>query len=103
MYAIIQLNGKQYKVAKGDKLKVDRLETEPGKTMKVTDVLLLNDGKTTKIGQPLVEKASVTLKVLEAKRDQKIEVRTYRAKSRYRRNKGHKQPISVIEVTEIKA
>lgn len=103
MYAIIQLNGKQFKVEQGDVLEVDRLETEPGKTFKITDILLINDGKSTKIGQPLVEKASVTLKVVENKKGKKIRVATYRAKSRNRKVKGHRQPLSTVEVTKIEA
>ena len=102
-YAIIQIGGKQYKVSEGDKITVARLETEEGKTIKVTDVLLASDGKEVKIGEPLVAGAEVSLKVTEHNRAPKIRVAKYKSKSKYRKVQGHKQPQTVVEVTKIKA
>lgn len=100
-FAVIQLAGKQFKVQKGDKLTVDRLDQTEGKNFKVDKILMLADGERQMIGQPLVDKASVTLKLLKNKRSKKLRVGKFKAKSRYRRVYGHRQPQSVVEVVEI--
>ena len=102
-YAVIQLAGKQHKVAVGDKLTVNRLDRAEDQTWTINDVLLTHDGKKPTIGQPLVDKASVTLKVLKHTRGDKIRVATYKAKSRYRRVKGHRQDLTQVEITKITA
>ena len=102
-YAVIQLQGKQYRVAKGDTLLIDRvLENEKVK-FDVTDVLLVADGDTITIGQPTVAKAKVTLSVQSHQRGEKIRVAKYKAKSRYRRVKGHRQEQSTVVVEKISA
>lgn len=103
MYAIISLAGKQYRVEKGTKLTVDRLDAEEGKNITVNEVLFVSDGKKVSVGTPVLDKASVILKVLEHGQDKKIRVATYKAKSRYRKVKGHRQQITSVEVTDIKA
>lgn len=100
-YAVIQLVGKQYKVTEGEQIVVDRLEHEPNVEFKISDVLLVDDGTTAVIGTPLVDKAVVTLKVVENQRGDKIKVGKYRSKSRYRRTMGHRQSESVVEVLHI--
>lgn len=102
-YAIIQLVGKQFKVSEGEKITVDRLEIEEGKSLDVTDVLLVNDGKTLKIGDPLVKGAKVSLKALENHKGDKIRVAKFKAKSRYRKVYGHRQHLSTLEVVKISA
>ena len=101
-YAIIQLLGKQHKVSLGDTIVVDRLPQEEGKTFEIKEVLLVADGADLKIGQPLVEGASVSLKVLSHDKAKKIRVATYKAKSRTRKVKGHRQHQSTLEITKIK-
>lgn len=100
-YAIIQLAGNQHKVMVGDKLTVNRLDQEEGKEFKVSEVLLIGDEKTQTVGAPLVEKASVSFKLLENNRSKKLTVGKFKAKSRYRRVRGHRQHQSLIEVTKI--
>lgn len=100
-YAIIQLQGKQYQVKVGDQLAVDLLPKAEGEEFKITDVLLLHTDKEVKIGTPLVAKASVSAKLINHKRGEKIRVATYKAKSRYRKVKGHRQELSTIEITKI--
>ena len=102
-YAIIQLVGKQFKISEGEKITVDRLETEEGKSLDVTDVLLVNDDKSLKIGEPLVKGAKVSLKVLENHKGKKIRVAKFKAKSRYRKVRGHRQHLSTLEVVKISA
>jgi large subunit ribosomal protein L21 len=102
-YAVIQLQGKQYKVSEGDQLVVDRLPDEAGNTLKITDVLLVSAGKKLSIGTPLVAKATVTLEVVDHKKGDKIRVATYKSKSRYRRTYGHRQHLTTLTVTKIAA
>lgn len=101
-YAIIQLLGKQHRVTTGEKLVVDRLtDHAEGETFEVKEVLLVANGDDVQIGQPLVEKASVTLKVLTHGRGDKIRVAVYKSKSKYRKANGHRQHQSTIEVVKI--
>lgn len=101
-YAIIKLAGKQFRVVQGDEFITDRLEAGEGKTVTTDQVLLVNDGKKTVIGQPLVEKAQVKYKITENFRSKKLRVAKYKAKSRYRRVKGHRQHQSKVEIVSIK-
>jgi len=100
-YAVIQLQGKQFKVSEGDKFIVDRLETQEGKKFKVTDVLLVGDGKDHQIGTPTVKGATVEMKALTHQKGKKIRVVKFKAKSRYRKVKGHRQYETVVEVLKI--
>jgi large subunit ribosomal protein L21 len=100
-FAVIQTGGKQYKVSEGDVISVEKLPEEEGKTVTFSDVLLADDGKSTKVGTPLVVGISVSGKVLEQGRDKKISVIKFKSKSRYFRNKGHRQPFTKIEITKI--
>lgn len=100
-YAIIQLAGKQYTAEEGTILTVNKLDVAEGKTLDVTDVLLYADDKQKLIGTPLVKDIKVTLKAIKNLRGEKIRVATYRAKSRYRRVKGHRQELTQLEVTKI--
>lgn len=106
-YAVIQLAGKQYKVSEGDTLTVNKLDTEAGQTLTVSDVLLVADdtqkgtGKKASVGTPLVKGASVTLEVVRQQKGEKIRVATYKAKSRVRKVRGHRQHETVLKVTKI--
>lgn len=100
-FAIIKLAGKQHQVQVGDKLTLNRLDQEAGKEFKVSEVLLLFDDKSQTIGTPLIKNASVTCKLLEHSRSKKLRVGKFKAKSRYRRVYGHRQPQSIVEVVEI--
>ncbi len=99
-YAVIPLAGSQFLVSPGDKLKVNRVPYEEGETFEIAP-FLVSQGKKLEIGLPKTENFSVALKVLEHGKDKKIYVRRFKSKSRYRRKKGHRQPISVLEVLEI--
>ncbi len=101
-YAIIQLQGKQHRVSEGDTFDVDRI-VGADKTVTVTDVLLVNTNGSIKLGQPLVKGATVTLNVVEELRGEKIRVFKYKSKSRYRRTRGHRQELTRVTVSAIKA
>jgi large subunit ribosomal protein L21 len=92
--AVIRLNGKQFTVKNGSILKLDRLQKDS-----LAEVLLWQDGQDVEIGTPVLTNRSVKLEVLEDKLDKKVNVSRFKAKSRYRRHKGHRQPISVVKVT----
>lgn len=96
-YAVIRLGGRQFKVSEGDIIELERQSS--GKN----DVLLFSDGKKVEIGEPMLDKFEVVLKKLEDKRAEKIRVARFKSKSRYRRVKGHKQPVSVFSVEKVGA
>lgn len=105
MFAIINTGGKQYKVAEGTKVKVEKLEVEEGKNVTFSEILLLadEDGKTVKIGNPIIKGAKVEAKVLRQARDRKVLVHKYKHKTRYRRVNGHRQFFTEVEVIKVTA
>jgi len=98
MYAIIATGGKQYKVAVGDIIDVEKLDLAINDTV-TFDVLLLGGEDGVKAGTPLVEGAKVEGKVLEHGKGKKIVIFKYKAKKGYRRKSGHRQPFTRIEIT----
>lgn len=102
MLAVIATGGKQYVVRPGDRLTIEKLPTEAGKTVTFDQVLLVgNDAGEATVGSPTVSGASVTAEVLKQQRDRKILVQKFHAKTRYRRLKGHRQHHTVVRVTAI--
>ena len=103
MYAIIKTGGKQYKVAEGDTIYVEKLEVAVDDAVTFDQVLtVVNDGSVT-VGKPLVSGAKVTGKVLEQGKEKKILVFKYKAKSNYRRRQGHRQPFTKVAIEKIEA
>ncbi|MDR0462688.1 MAG: 50S ribosomal protein L21 [Pseudomonadales bacterium] len=100
-YAVVKLQGKQYKLVEGEKITVDLMEVEVDKTFDAEEVLLIVDGDKEKIGTPTVKGAKVTLKVLENGRGAKLRVFKYKSKSKYRRTRGHRQSQTNLEVLKI--
>ncbi|MFH0951122.1 MAG: 50S ribosomal protein L21 [bacterium] len=99
--AIVKTGGKQYKVKVGDKINVEKLDSEVGKTVTL-DTLLIADGQTAdlELGKPsLGEK--VTAQVLAQDKADKIRVIKYKSKTRYKRTIGHRQPFTQLEITKI--
>jgi len=101
--AVIKTGGKQYVVAEGDVLKVEKIKDAPevGTKFSLGDVLLIDDGKETTVGTPEVKGKKVTAEVLEHGRHDKVTVIKYRAKSRYFKKNGHKQPYLKVRISEI--
>ena len=95
-YAVIRLGGKQFIVKKGDKIEVERQPTP----LKL-DVLLYSDGKEILVGSPVIDNVSVKADVIEEKKGDKIRVARFKSKSRHRKVKGHRQPLSVVEITDV--
>ena len=102
MYAIVNIAGKQYKVAEGEMLKVARLSSEVGDKIKFEDVLLTDDGKNINIGRPNVKGAAVTAEVLEHGRLPKILVYKKKRRKGYQRKNGHRQDYSAIKINSVK-
>ena len=103
MFAIVNISGKQYRVEKGDQIKVALLETESGKKVKFENVLLTDDGKKVTIGNPVVSGATVSGTVINHGRDRKIIVFKKKRRKGYRRKNGHRQDFSLIQIDSITA
>ena len=101
MNAIIVTGGKQYKVAEGDVLFIEKLEQEAGDVVKFEQVLAIIDGEEATFGAPVVEGASVEAKVLKNGKGKKIRIFKYNPKKGYRKRQGHRQPYTKVEITKI--
>jgi len=101
MFAIIETGGKQYKVAPGEKIKVEKLEGAEGDIITLQSVLLVGGEGAPKIGAPFIEGAGVEAKIIRQARDRKKIVFRYHSKTRYRKMKGHRQHFTELEITKI--
>jgi large subunit ribosomal protein L21 len=103
MYAILETGSKQYRVAAGDKLEIERLSTEAGQPVTFDRVLLVNnDGKVT-VGAPTVANASVVADVLEHKRGDKVIIYKMKRRKGYHKKQGHRQERTVVQIKSINA
>lgn len=103
MYAIIQTGGKQYKVAEGDAVLVEKLEAAEGDVVTFDKVLTVVKDNEVVVGKPLVDGAKVTAKVEAQGKAKKILVFKYKAKSNYRKRQGHRQPFTKVVIEKIEA
>jgi len=103
MYAIINISGKQYKATSGARLKVPKQDGETGTSLTFNKVLLINDGKNTEVGEPILKGASVTGTIIEHGRNKKILVYKKKRRKGYQRKNGHRQWFTEIEFGTIKA
>ncbi len=103
MYAVIETGGKQYKVAEGDVIFVEKMGVEEGAEVKFDKVILVGDGNGVKVGTPNVDGAAVSGKVLRNGKSKKIYVLTYKPKKNEKRKLGHRQPYTKVEITKIEA
>ncbi len=101
MYAIASIAGKQFKLSEGKTVKVPRLDSNPGDTIKIESILLTDDGKTVKIGTPTVKNAKATLSVVEHGRDRKVLIYKKKRRKGYQRKNGHRQGFSLVKVDSI--
>lgn len=99
MYAIIATGGKQYRVSQGDTIYIEKLDLPVGS--EVTFPVLMLGGDEVRTGTPEIQGASVTGKVLQHGRGEKIIVFKYKAKKNYRRKQGHRQPFTKVDITAI--
>ncbi len=100
MYAVFSTGGKQYRVAQGDKLRVEKLLGNVGDAVAFNEVLMIG-GDAIKIGTPLVGGAKVEARIVAQDRAKKIIVFKFRRRKNYRRKNGHRQPFTALEITGI--
>ena len=101
MYAVIKTGGKQYRVAAGEKLKIEQLPADIGAEIVLDQVLLVAAGDQLKMGRPLVSGASVQAKVLAQGRHDKVRIFKLRRRKHYQKHQGHRQNFTEIEITGI--
>ena len=101
MYAVVATGGKQYKVQEGEILRVEKLAGDIGAEVAFDQVLMLSDGETVKIGQPVLEGVQVKGHILEQGKNKKILVFKYKRRKRYRRKQGHRQMFTAVKIDAI--
>lgn len=101
MFAVVVIAGKQYRIKVGDKIDVDRMEGKAGDAITLDRVLLVSDDKASKIGTPTVKGASVKAKILSQDKGEKVEVRRYKHKVRYRKHIGFRPLLTKLEIVSI--
>ena len=103
MYAVFKTGGKQYRATTGDVLKVEKIEAEKGATVELDQVLMVGEGEDVKIGAPYLEGGKVTATVVDHGRHKKIKVIKFKRRKNYRKQMGHRQYFTQIEITGIDA
>ncbi|HEY5602412.1 MAG TPA: 50S ribosomal protein L21 [Gammaproteobacteria bacterium] len=103
MYAVIKTGGKQYRVAQGDKLKVEKMPVETGGSIEINDVLMIGDGDKVTIGSPRVNGGKVTATVVSHGRGAKIEIVKFKRRKHHQKRTGHRQDYTEIQITGISA
>jgi len=101
MLAIIKTGGKQYKVAPGDKIKIEKIDKKEGREITFKEVLLLEKNRKLEIGTPFIKGAKVVGKILSQGKDKKVIVFKYKPKTRYKKKAGHRQLFTEIEIIKI--
>lgn len=101
MYAVMVTGGKQYRVMQGETLRVELLDAEAGSAVTFDQVLLLGDGDSILVGQPIVKGASVSAKIKNHGRADKVRIVKFRRRKHHRKQMGHRQHYSEIEITGI--
>ena len=98
MYAVIKTGGKQYRVAAGEKLKIEQIPAEVGAEITLDQVLMVGDGESVKVGAPLVQGASVKAKVLAQGRHPKVKIFKMRRRKHYQKHGGHRQNYTELQI-----
>jgi large subunit ribosomal protein L21 len=101
MYAVIKTGGKQYRVAAGEKIKVEQIPADVGAEITLDQVLMVGEGESVKIGAPLVSGATVTAKVLSQGRHDKVRIFKMRRRKHYQKRQGHRQNYTELEISVI--
>ena len=102
MYAVIQTGGKQYRVAEGETLRVEKLAATAGDKLSFDPLLFADDGGNVSVGRPLVSGVKVEAEVVEQGLGKKIIIFKYKRRKSYRRKQGHRQPYTAIKITAIR-
>jgi len=100
-FAVINTGGKQYKVSANDKLRIEKLSEEEGKSIEFKEVLLINDNQDMELGSPLIEGAKVEGKIIKQTKNKTVLIFKKRRRQNSRRKNGHRQRMSVVQITKI--
>jgi large subunit ribosomal protein L21 len=103
MYAVFRTGGKQYRAAKGDVLRLEKIEADEGATVSFDDVLLIGEGADIKVGNPVLSGSSVSGKVLRQGKSKKVSVVKFKRRQNYLRQGSHRQFFTEVEITAISA
>ncbi len=103
MYAVVKTGGKQYKVAAGEKIKVEQIAAEVGQEIVIDQVLALGSGTELKVGTPLVEGATVKATVVAHGRHDKVRIFKMRRRKHYQRHGGHRQGFTELQIASVNA
>jgi len=103
MYAVIKTGSKQYKVAAGEKIKVEQIAADVGQDIVIDQVLAVGDGADLKVGSPLVAGASVTAKVVAQGKHDKVHIFKMRRRKHYRKSQGHRQGFTELQIQTVSA
>ena len=103
MYAIVDTGGKQYKVQKGETLRIEKIPGEVGSQVSFDKILMLADDDNVKIGRPVLDDVAVKGHIVEQEKAQKIIVFKYKRRKRYRRKQGHRQQYTAVKIDSIEA
>ena len=101
MYAVVESGGKQYRVQEGEILRVEKIPGDIGSPVTFEKVLIFSDGENVSIGNPVLESVAVCGHIVEQRKTKKIIVFKYKAKTRYRRKNGHRQPFTTLSIDKI--
>ena len=103
MYAVVKTGGKQYRVSEGDRLRVETLVAEAGDSVQLDTILMVGEGDNVKVGTPTVSNASVTAKVIDHGRADKVKILKFRRRKHHMKRMGHRQNYTEVEITGINA
>jgi len=103
MFAVIKTGGKQYRVSQGDRLRVESLDAGEGDAVNLDQVMMVGEGDNVTVGTPTVAGASVSAKVLTHGRGKKVDIVKFRRRKHYRRQMGHRQNYTEVEITGIQS
>ena len=103
MYAVVKTGGKQYRVSQGDRLKVESLQADSGEVVSLSEVLMVGSGESVTVGTPTVANASVSAKVVTHGRGDKVKIIKFRRRKHHRKQAGHRQNYTELEITGINA
>ncbi len=103
MYAVIATGGKQYRVAEGDVIEIEKLDSDVGADVSFENVLMTGNGQDVKIGSPYIEGGTVTATITEQKRGKKIEIIKFKRRKHHQKRTGHRQYLTKVEIKAISA
>ena len=101
MFAVVKTGGKQYKVTKGEVIRVEKLDAEVGSEIDLPEVMMVTDQDDVQVGNPVLDTATVKAKVLEHGRAKKVVVFKKKRRKGYKKKRGHRQPFTTLEITDI--